>query len=205
MDSTIEFYDENAARMAARYEQIEFGAYVDRFLTLVSAGSRVLEIGSGSGRDAARLLAAGMDVTILDASRAMLEQAVETHPELAGHELMVKLPGRIPVEAAEFDAVLSRATLMHVGLESLSHVFDEIARTVKLDGIFAYSVNTARSGLDVNGNDAEGRHFTCLDVRGWDALHRDAGFTTIDAVESEDVTGREGIRWVSFFTRKSGP
>ncbi|HUX11405.1 MAG TPA: class I SAM-dependent methyltransferase [Spirochaetia bacterium] len=205
MDSTIRFYDENAARMAARYEQIEFGAYLDRFLTLVSAGSKVLEIGSGSGKDAARLLAAGMDVTILDGSRAMLDQAVQTHPELAGHQLLVKLPGRIPVNAGEFDAVLSRAMIMHIERESLSNLFREIARVIKPGGVFAYSVNTSRAGIDANGNDAEGRHFTCLDLRGWEALHSAAGFLTIDAAESDDLTGRDGIRWVSFFTRKSRP
>ena len=59
--TTVQFYEENAADISRRYEAVS--SPVERYFgAAFVSGSRVLDIGAGSGRDAARLLANGFDV-----------------------------------------------------------------------------------------------------------------------------------------------
>ncbi len=60
-----------------------------------SRGERVLEIGAGSGRDAARLMALGVKVGAVEPSAALREPALADHPELEGrlfHDFLNKDP-----------------------------------------------------------------------------------------------------------------
>ncbi len=203
MNSTIRFYEENADELASRYEAVDFSDFVDKTLSKVRKGGRVLDVACGSGRDAAAMFRAGLDVVAADASRAMLDQAVALHPELRGRTRPADLVDGLPFEDREFDAVTSWATIMHVPPEQLERVFVEIHRVTKGSGIFAYSVNTRRPGLNDSGIDDKGRLFTCLPAADWERFHVAAGFATIDSEETEDITGRSGIRWVTFRTLKA--
>src|SRR5579883_951733 len=62
----------------------------DRFAALLPAGALVLDLGCGSGLDAAPLAARGLRLIGLDVSRAMLTIA-QTRPELAGRVLVAEL------------------------------------------------------------------------------------------------------------------
>jgi len=61
------------------------------------AGERVLEIGAGSGRDAARLLALGVEVDAVEPSAALRERALADHPELEGRLFHGFLPVDYPL------------------------------------------------------------------------------------------------------------
>lgn len=54
---TAKYYDANAAAVAWRYEQVEMHGLHQLLLAHIAPGCRVLEIGCGSGREAAFLLA----------------------------------------------------------------------------------------------------------------------------------------------------
>ena len=72
-----------------------------------SAGDRVLDLGCGTGHQAAELAARGCVVTGLDADPAMVAAAHDAHPEVAFllGDAQVSLPGR------PYDRVLSNAAL----------------------------------------------------------------------------------------------
>ena len=167
MDDTLAYYEKNARQAATSYEGVAFDAPLNRLIQLVADGARILEIGTGSGRDAARLLSEGYRVDGIDGSSAMIAQAKALHPELSDRLTHHVLPEPLPYNSSEFDAVASWAVLMHLRAEFLAPVFGEIRRIVVPGGIFAYSVNTERPGLDLDGCDERGRHFTCLPVAGW--------------------------------------
>ena len=202
MNRTLGFYDSHAREATASYERVDFSALVDRFAATLGPAGRVLDLGCGSGRDAARLLAGGYDVVAADGSEAMLAQATALHPELAGRTARVILPGALPFDRDAFDGVMSWAVIMHVPEAGLADVFGELARVVRTGGVLGYSVNTERAGLDANGTDARGRYFTCLTAGVWERLHEEAGFSTIDLEETDDIVGRPGIRWATFFARR---
>jgi len=89
-------------------------AYGDVLLDVLAAqpGERILDIGCGTGHQAADLVAAGAEVVGIDADAAMLEIARAEHPEVRFAQ--VDAQDRAALEAAAdgaFDAVLSNAAL----------------------------------------------------------------------------------------------
>ncbi len=202
MTPTLEFYDGNVDEMTAVYERVGDARSLDRFVAAIPPGCRVLDVGCGSGRDAARLLALGFDVLAVDGSAGMLERARTLHPELDGRLSRVALPASLPFPTGAFDAVMSWAMVMHLERDQLPVLFAEIARIVRPGGVFAYSVNTERPGRDADDRDASGRRFTCLPAVVWERLHAAAGFRTLWAEQTDDITGRPGIRWVTFLTTR---
>lgn len=197
-DPTLGFYDANAANMTSSYEAVDFTGSLAPLVRSLPDHSRVLEIGCGSGRDAAYLEAMGHFVVGTDGSVEMIRQAESIHPTLAGRLRHHELPDRLPFDTPSFAAVMSWAVLMHLQLNDLPSVFKDLARVLLPHGLLAYSVNTERAGLDHDGNDSKGRHFTCLNASDWACLHEHAGFKTLSTEETNDITGRPGIRWVTF-------
>jgi SAM-dependent methyltransferase len=87
---TADFYEETSNDLSRRYES---AAASTLFPHIFPAGESVFDIGCGSGRDLAALLAQGLDVAGLDASKTMLAEAQRLHPELAGRLYAGSLPG----------------------------------------------------------------------------------------------------------------
>ena len=199
---TVRYYDEFADSVADTYEQVDFSDPLRKYIDLLPAHAGLLDIGSGSGRDAAHLIGMGYDVQIADASARLLDAAVSRHPELSGRTTHASLPGPLPYKDGRFAGVSAWAVLMHIPAESQLSAFAEIARVVREGGILAYSVNTERSGMNESGIDSRGRLFVCRDSDLWEDLHIESGFTTIERVETNDITGRAGIRWVTFYCRR---
>lgn len=80
MTATIEVYD----RMAADYARLadaHLAPGLREWLARLEPGTRVLDLGCGTGRDAALMLAAGLDVLAVDGSAAMVARAA-AHPGL---------------------------------------------------------------------------------------------------------------------------
>ena len=91
--ATVDYYNANAAACAAKYESADM-SHLDHLLLrhLPEKAARVLELGFGSGREAAFLLQNGHDVRAIDASAGMVEEALRRHPELSGRLSCVALP-----------------------------------------------------------------------------------------------------------------
>ena len=77
-DQTREAYDEIAAQFAVNNAAMpeELVSVADRFLQLVGAGARILDLGCGAGRDVAWLEARGAAVVGGDLSLGMLTEAL---------------------------------------------------------------------------------------------------------------------------------
>jgi SAM-dependent methyltransferase len=67
---TIDWYDRNAEDVARRYEGVP-GGISDFFRFAFAPADNVLEIGSGSGRDAARLVELGVHVHAVEPSAGL--------------------------------------------------------------------------------------------------------------------------------------
>jgi SAM-dependent methyltransferase len=130
---TIDTYN----RMAKEYdnETVDFWdrfprTYLDKFIEL--SGKRVVDIGSGPGRDGLLLQQAGKLVVCVDASEAMVKLSTNRSLEsvLADFE-------NLPFENESFDGVWSYTALLHVPKKSLGVSVKEILRILKPSGIFA--------------------------------------------------------------------
>src|SRR6056297_3832317 len=100
-DPTIRYYDANSPELSRRYESADVMSLQERLIETFEPGSRLLEIGCGSGREAAFLLARGYEVYCVEASRGMIDRAHEYHPELKGRIFQGRVPGGMPEELTE--------------------------------------------------------------------------------------------------------
>src|SRR5437870_3972474 len=105
-------------------------------VALAGPASRVLDLGCGDGRVAARLAAAGAEVTGVDPSAVALERARAAHPELTF--LPPGAGGRLPLDDASFDAVVCIDVLQHVADTQL--LMSETRRVLRAGGLLAAAV-----------------------------------------------------------------
>ena len=61
-DKTLEYYENNAATLAERYESLDRRYIQTELLGIFSGKDKVLEIGCGAGHDAAFLMSKGIEV-----------------------------------------------------------------------------------------------------------------------------------------------
>lgn len=203
--STIGAYDSRAVQLARAYEG-HVPARLHRRLTRAFRGRReLLELGCGTGRDAAFLRARGHLVTALDGSRAMLEEAARRRPELAGSLVHHTLPDPLPFPDGRFTGAYALASLMHLRVCELPAVFTEIRRVLAPRGRLLYSVCTHRGDVDGTGTDSLGRRFTLMDEREWARTTTAAGFREIRRRVDGDSARRPGFRWACLlFERLAG-
>lgn len=97
MTDPIRGYNEQAESLATRYEQLRAEAVHSAFLDVLPGGPDrlALDIGAGSGRDAAWLSRLGFDVVAVEPARRMRETGEALHP---GHRIRW-LDDRLPALA----------------------------------------------------------------------------------------------------------
>jgi ubiquinone/menaquinone biosynthesis C-methylase UbiE len=120
-----EEYDKETTDFWDRFPRTIF----DKFIGL--AKGKVLDIGSGPGRDGLILQKAGFDVICLDASEEMIKLSKER-----GLESIVGDFNNLPFENKSFDGVWAYTSLLHVPKSKVEKPLAEIKRVLKTDGIF---------------------------------------------------------------------
>jgi 2-polyprenyl-3-methyl-5-hydroxy-6-metoxy-1,4-benzoquinol methylase len=193
----IEYYQKHAQILTKRYET---AVVTELHLLLKSAfpaGARLLEIGCGSGRDAAFMLANGFDIVATDGVDEMLASAAFHHPELSGRLFNIRLPEELSDAIGPFDGVYAIATLMHLSRPELPEVFKKINRLLRPHGRLFFSVPLKRDDMQTNDRDHKGRRFTAMTADNWRDLCRKNGFDIIATTISGDGLGRNGISWLN--------
>lgn len=115
---TAEFYEQRAVEVATRYENVA-SPIAGYFAAAFVPGSRVLDIGAGSGRDCACLLANGFDAFGVEPCEGLRLAAVTAHPELTNRLKDASLPELGLPFGGKFDGIVCSAVLMHVPTHKL--------------------------------------------------------------------------------------
>jgi SAM-dependent methyltransferase len=138
-----EFWDEFYRRRLASGSDLDWeGLWTEPFLVpLREAGvGTVLELGCGTGNDAARLADAGFSVTAVDLSEAAVDQARARYGSKARFAV-ADIAERLPFPSGAFDAVMSNVAI-HMFPDSVTRaVFAEVGRVVRPAGLFLFHVN----------------------------------------------------------------
>ncbi|MEU8169835.1 methyltransferase domain-containing protein [Micromonospora sp. NPDC049004] len=102
----------------------------------VEAGTRMLDVGTGSGTVAGLACARGASVVAVDAEPSMVDLARSRLP-LADEVLLAALP-RLPFESGQFDAAVANFVINHVG-DPLAAI-GELRRVVRPAGRIAVTL-----------------------------------------------------------------
>lgn len=197
--ATVSYYDDNAGDVSRRFETADMSRVHGYLLAhLPPRGSRVLEIGCGSGRDAAFLMASGYDVRAVDASAGLIEEALKLHPELVGRLSVaaVPFPEECPLLRDGFQAIVSMAVLMHIPEADLPDTVSQIRRLLVPGGVAFISVSAGRPGVDGEGRGQGGRLFLERPPEHLQGVFEAQGFRMAARYQTPDGYSR-GIAWHS--------
>jgi len=117
LKTTIEYYDKHAQALADGYESVSFeAAYPFLIEKLDQKSLEILDIGSGTGRDAAWLDQKGHTVVAVEPSTSMRKLAKRIHPNTKVLWLEAYLPSlnSPELEGRKFDLILMNAVWMHL-------------------------------------------------------------------------------------------
>ncbi|MGW0763664.1 class I SAM-dependent methyltransferase [Streptomyces sp. NPDC002814] len=110
-------------------------ASLERLLGRLAPGSRVLDVGSGTGRPTAETLAAaGHDVLGVDVSPVMVDLAARQVPEAAFRCADIR---EVPLDEGVFDAVCVYFSLLQMSRREQSELVRRLARALKPAGQMA--------------------------------------------------------------------
>ncbi len=197
--TTLDYYDRCAAAAAAKYRAVDQSAWRQQILEAFSKGGRVLDVGTGSGRDLALLLEMGFDGYGAEPVEAMRAEAIKTFPQLAGRIFNPGLPWADDADfGGLFDGVVCSAVLMHVPGAEMFNAAYSLKRVLREKGRLWISVPASRTGLDADHRDEAGRLFKPLHPDYLILLFEGIGFQLLRRWENADRLGRAGIEWNSF-------
>ena len=157
-----------------------------------AAGVRIIDVGCGSGRDAAAFREMGYEVRGLDASDELARVA-------ARHGIDVDVCDMASwVTEEPFDGVWCCASLLHLNDDGVEQFFRNLPGNVADGGTVFISVKTGiETGFDDKGRFM--RNFAEDEIR---KLLEDAGFTVKEVWYTDDGLGRDDVKWINMIAVK---
>jgi SAM-dependent methyltransferase len=194
-----EGYAEEAEALLVQYESLAF-EHVQRWsLPLIPAGPRrILEIGAGTGRDAAGFAALGHSVVAVEPTSELRTRAAELHPSPAIEWVDDSLPDLVAVMARgeTFDVVMMTAVWMHLDEVQRRRAMPNIATLLRPGGLAAMTLR--------HGPVPQGRRMFAVTAEETIELAREARFDLLlNAYAPEGIQQRPGVAWTRLaFTRR---
>ncbi|MEV7599745.1 class I SAM-dependent methyltransferase [Kitasatospora sp. NPDC089797] len=183
-------YGEAAEQLAVQYESVDFTAVHRTLLHLYPAPpARVLDIGAGTGRDAAALAALGHRVVAVEPTPELRAAGRRLHPDADIRWLADALPGlpRLSAEGGRFDLVLITAVWMHLTPAEGPPAMAAVARLLAPGARLALTLR--------HGPVPPGRRMFDLPPERTVTLAQDHGLRLLHRGERADLHGRADVSW----------
>ncbi|MBW2737628.1 MAG: class I SAM-dependent methyltransferase [Deltaproteobacteria bacterium] len=168
------------------------------FLTEIPAGSLILDLGCGVGRDMYDLLREGYSVVGVDLSMGMLHEARGLAPEVRIGLMDIR---QLALKSATFDGVWANASLLHIPSEDLVTAICETRRVMKIGAELFLSMQDGAGEVV----DPDGRLFVRYSQDQICTLIVENGFyiEDISLIESTNNTYQHNlvIRWFNIYAR----
>ncbi|MEP7007559.1 MAG: class I SAM-dependent methyltransferase [Sphingomonas bacterium] len=191
---TINFYESNAASYsAARPDEVT--PELVTFLPNLMPGSRILELGCGSGRDAAEMERWGFEIDATDGTPAMAALASER----LGRTVRVLRFDDLDAQES-YDAVVACASLLHVPRMVLPAILTRVWKALKPGGWHFASYKTAAA----EGRDEHQRYYNYLDRQDAERIYGETGTWASIRCDEYDGVGyfSASARWLTVTAQK---
>jgi len=110
---------------------------LDKFITYIKTGKKILDVGCGPGRDTKYLMEHGFDVVGIDFSKDMINEARKRVPN--GNFRLMNMMG-LDFYDNSFDGVWSLGSFLHIEKKEASAVLKEFWRVLKKCGVLVVIV-----------------------------------------------------------------
>ncbi len=191
MSDPIEAYDRQASELAGLYESLSFeDCHRDALDVVPERPGLVLDVGAGSGRDAAWFARSGWDVVAVEPAEGMRREGQQRHPR-AIRWLSDRLPGLEAVHRLGllFDLVWLSAVWMHVPPRDRQRAFRKLVTLLKPGGRLVLTLRHGPAPADRPMHETSAAQIERLGL--------DFGLTTLRVREQPDQLGRSDVSWTA--------
>ncbi|WP_398492356.1 class I SAM-dependent DNA methyltransferase [Variovorax sp.] len=186
MQRTLQSYEASARdydAIVADHPPPEIEDALRRMVACMPAGGSVLEVGSGTGRDADFVESLGASVRRTDATQAFLDLQAERGKQGALLNVVTDPLG------GPHDAILAMAVLIHVDRAQIAPVLRKVFDALAPGGVFL-------AGMRIGEGETNGDYQTVYWDRDRFAAQLAAAGLRLDW--ERQWIGREDVRWASF-------
>ncbi len=128
-------YEEKTKDYIEKYIKEDFDLFLQNL-----KGKKILDLGSGPGRDSIRFKQKGFRPVCIDISKAMIDLCKEK--ELEAYEMDIE---NIKFENGFFDGVWAYTSLLHLPKSKIKKVIKKIENILKTEGIFYLGMKEGNS------------------------------------------------------------
>ena len=193
---TLDYYNQHAQEWAQRRKKISEPSFWDEELKqlhkLKVPQGKILEIGSGSGREGLELISMGYEYIGVDASQELLKVALKKIP---ASQLFLSTAYNLPFAPKTFDAFFSWAMLPHIPKNRIDEALFTLKNVLKPDAIGFIGM---REGRGEKQEQETGRWFTYYQLEEFSEILQNHGFI----IEKKNKKlSRANLVWLTFFVR----
>lgn len=198
MHDAIAWYEAHADEVVPRYEGYDpttLNAWFRPFLP--AAPALVIDVGAGSGRDAAWLAGLGLAVIAVEPTRALREGAQAHHQDPRIRWVDDRLPDldRLHAEGVRADAVLLSAVWMHLPPAVRGRALTRLIGLLVSGGLLALTIRQGPADPE--------RAMHPADAEEIGALSANLPLEVLHLARAEDVHRRPGVTWLNLAFRRS--
>jgi SAM-dependent methyltransferase len=197
--SGTEGYADEADALVKQYEKISFGDVHRQVIHLIpTAPSRILDIGAGTGRDAAGFAAMGHRVTAVEPTAELRVKAKVLHPSPQIQWLDDSLPdlAHLHERGEIFDVVMLTAVWMHLDEQQRRRAMPQVAGLVQVGGLMMLTLR--------HGPVPQGRRMFEVTADETIRLAQEQDLRPILRYDNQDgLFGRPGVTWTRLAFSKS--
>ncbi len=195
MEKTLIYYNQNAEAFTQNTINVNFKSTQERFLKKLSANSKILDFGCGSGRDTKYFLSQGHHVTAIDGSEELCRLA----SKYTGIPVKQMLFQDLNEEEA-YDAIWACSSILHLPHQELRSVFSKMALALKQNGIVYTSFKYGTFEGERNG-----RYFTDMTEETFEILLQEIKVFQIEEqwITSDVRPDRGDEKWLNLILRKN--
>lgn len=194
---TIKNYDE----IATSYAEYTFDRILQyqltQFTSYIAKKAKILDIGSGCGRDVHYLMEEGHDVIGIDLSKNLVKEAKKRVP--TGRFIHMDML-ELDFDDESFDGIWCHATLCHVLKKDAIKALEEMHRVLKSGGVIYIGLREGSGEKMVrylkSGNLP--KFFAFYTQMELEELIREAGFEILNSYSERD----EQSAWINIFAKK---
>jgi SAM-dependent methyltransferase len=188
--SGTENYAEEAPELLKRYEGVSFADAQRSVMHLIPKQQcRVLDIGAGTGRDAAGFATLGHRVVAVEPTEEMRRGAMALHPSPLIEWLDDSLPdlARLRARDEQFDVVMLTAVWMHLDEQQRRRALPNLAMLVRNGGVMAMTLR--------HGPVPPGRRMFEVSAEETIDLAQPLGFSCVLHRPAEPSSRQPGVSW----------
>ncbi|MBO5354270.1 MAG: class I SAM-dependent methyltransferase [Lachnospiraceae bacterium] len=193
VNSTINYYNNNAKEFCEGTLQVDMSLCRNMFLKYMRPNGYILDAGCGSGRDSKVFQELGYEVTGFDASEEICRFATE----YLGQEVQCRRFEDVTEENC-YDGIWASASLLHVSKKDMPDVLARLKRALKADGILYASFKYGETEK-MRGE----RSFSDFTEEQAKQLFLENGFEVLEFALTGDVRdGRADEMWCNVVVKK---